>query len=365
MNLRRKLLRGLGVVAAIAVAAGAGLAVYVARTWDRDWDAPLPDIRASRDPDVIRRGEYLVYGPAHCVECHTSGTAEYERAMERGERVALRGGMEFTAGPLGTIYSKNLTPDPETGIGRYSDAQIARLLRWAVRPNGKATVQLLMPFGNMSDADITAIVSFLRAQPPVRNEIPPNRFTLVGKIVKSVAPVFKPRRAINPVAVAPESQPTAARGEYLARTVANCTGCHTKHDPLTFANVSAEFAGGEEMEPATRAGADPGVWFRTPNLTPAPGSALTRFPDRATFVARFKKGGVQYPGSPMPWEAFGRMSEEDIGALYEFFHTLGPQPGPTGEPTFKNARATAETPGAGAQSPKALARADRASTPRR
>jgi hypothetical protein len=60
-----------------------------------------------------------------------------------------------------------------------------------------------------------------------------------------------------------------------------------------------------------------------------------KFPDRETFVARFRVGGRHYPGSPMPWEAFARMSVSDIGALYEFLHSLPPQSGPTGEPTFK------------------------------
>jgi hypothetical protein len=129
--------------------------------------------------------------------------------------------------------------------------------------------------------------------------------------------------------------PTVERGEYLARSVANCVGCHTKRDPISFAPVRAEFTGGSEMEPSSRPGADPSIWFVTPNLTPARGSALTKFPDRDTFVARFQKGGVHYPGSPMPWEAFAKMSTEDVGALYEYLHSLPAQDGPTGEATFR------------------------------
>jgi hypothetical protein len=60
-----------------------------------------------------------------------------------------------------------------------------------------------------------------------------------------------------------------------------------------------------------------------------------KFPDRTTFVARFKVGGRHHDGSPMPWEAFSRMSETDVAALYEFLHSLPPQNGPTGEPAFK------------------------------
>ena len=338
IRLKKYVMRGAAILAALLTLAGSAIGVYVFRTWDRKWDAPLPDIHASRDPEIIRRGEYLVRGPAHCAACHTS-KEEAGSAADSRELPPLTGGRAFHAAPLGVIYSKNLTPDPETGIGRYSDAQIARMLRWSVRPDGKASVQLLMPFANLSDADLTAVISYLRAQPAVRNPVPENQFTLIGKVVKSFAPVFKPRTKIQPVEHTPEMAPTVERGKYLARTVANCVGCHTKRDPISFAAVSAEFSGGAEMEPASRPGADPSVWFVTPNLTPAHGSALAKFPDRQTFVARFQKGGVHHLGSPMPWEAFGQMSAEDLGALYEYLHSLPPQAGPTGEPTFRKGEA--------------------------
>jgi mono/diheme cytochrome c family protein len=319
----------------ISLAAGlAALLAYVAFTWDRTWDAPLPDIHASTDPAVIRRGEYLVFGPAHCSECHTKPTDDAEMEDQGLERPPLVGGRRMAAAPLGALYTKNLTPDPETGIGRYTDPQIARMLRWSVRPNGRAALQVLMPFQNLSDADLTAIISFLRSQPPVRNLVPENEMTIIGKLVKSVSPVFKPRTSVHPVSEPPAEQPTRERGEYLARSVANCGGCHTKHDPLSFAVVGPEFAGGTEMEPAERNGVDTNVWFRTPNLTPSRSSALSKFPDRETFIARFQHGGLHYAGSPMPWEAYSRMSAADLGALYEYLHGLDPQPGPTGEPTF-------------------------------
>jgi len=86
--------------------------------------------------------------------------------------------------------------------------------------------------------------------------------------------------------------------------------------------VAPEFAGGEVMGPVTTPEADPKVWFKTPNLTPMKDSALMKFPDRATFIARFRVGGRHHPGSPMPWEAFARMTREDVGAIYEFLKTV-------------------------------------------
>ncbi len=332
--MKRTILRTLAVLSGILLVAVAVLAIYVAQTWNRVWEAPLPEVRASADPEVIKRGEYLVFGPAHCVECHASSSEEFEHYVNTGERPALKGGFAFPAPPLGTIYSRNITPDLETGIGRYSDAQVARMLRYAVRPDGKASVRPLMQFADMSDEDLTAIVSFLRAQPPVRHEVPENEWAIVGKVVKSLAPTFKPRTDVHAPRTAPAPLPTRERGEYLARGVGNCSGCHSPLDQLTFALNGPEFSGGVAMEPRALPGVDNTLWFTPPNLTPREGSALNRFPDRETFVARFQKGGRKYPASPMPWDVFSHMTSEDAGALYEYFKTLEP----AGEPASEDPR---------------------------
>jgi mono/diheme cytochrome c family protein len=328
-----RILKWLGIVLVTIVV---GLSLYVWRTWDRVWDARLPDVHASTDPAVIARGEYLVFGPAHCVECHTASSETFERYVETGERPALAGGYRFPAPPLGAIYSRNITPDPETGIGRYSDGQIARMLRYAVKPDGRASIRPLMEYADMSDDDLVAVVSFLRTMKPVRNVVPDNEWTLVGKAIKSLAPAFKPRTEVHAQKSAPASAPTRARGEYIARAVGNCNGCHSPLDQLTFSLNGPEFSGGVPLEPRVVPNVDRTVWFAPPNLTPIAGSALKRFPDRETFVARFQKGGRKYPASPMPWDCFSRISAEDAGALYEFFNTLPPagQPSPQ-EPTVK------------------------------
>ena len=332
---RKIILRALQIFFLVVFVLVSVLAIHTWRTWDRSYDeVTIPDVSASTDPAVIARGEYLVYGPAHCVECHARSLEEFQK-VANNQKVPLQGGTRFAAPPLGAIYSKNLTPDKETGIGRYTDGQIARMMRYNVRPDGRSSVGPMMPFHNMSDEDMIAIISFLRAQPPVRNEVPENEWTVAGKVIKSLSSTFKPRTNVNPPKRAPEEKPTIERGEYLARYVANCVGCHTPLDDTTFEPSGPEFSGGEEMEPMPMPGADQAMWFRTPNITPMKGSALMKFPDRATFVARFKVGGRQHPGTPMPWEAYAKMSAEDVGALYEFLHSLPASDGPTGEPTFR------------------------------
>lgn len=334
--MRNRLIKVLLVVCVALAAGGVGAAAYVAYTWDRTYDAPVPQVHVSTDPGVLARGEYLVYGPAHCVACHTPSYADAAHVAE-GVTVPLSGGRRMALGPLGYIYSRNLTPDPETGIGRYSDEQIARMMRWAVRPDGRATVEPMMPFGNMSDDDLNAIISYLRSRPPVRNAVPPNEWTMLGKMVRTFGGVMKPRTGISPSPSVQTTGISAARGEYLARYVSNCVGCHTKRDPATFAAIGTDFAGGWEMEPDPNPGADLATWFITPNLTPTEGSALLKFPDRDTFVARFRNGGRHHPGSPMPWESFARMSADDVASVYEFLRGLPPSDGPTGDAAFKKA----------------------------
>ena len=123
----RWIVRIAGVFSALVVLAALSLGIYVMRTWNRTWDAPLVNVASSTDPAVIARGEYLVYGPGHCAQCHVSSWKE--SASEA--KVPLSGGLPLYDGPLGRLYVPNLTPDPETGIGRHTNAELARMLRWA------------------------------------------------------------------------------------------------------------------------------------------------------------------------------------------------------------------------------------------
>src|SRR5690348_5937748 len=83
----------------------------------RTFDAPYPAIHASNDPTVIARGRYLVYGAGHCVNCHVDKSEQ--ESLLSGNAPPLAGGLKFGL-PVGDLYTPNLTPDRETGIGRYT-----------------------------------------------------------------------------------------------------------------------------------------------------------------------------------------------------------------------------------------------------
>ncbi len=311
--------------------------IYVQMSWDKTYDWPGPTLKASTDSSVIARGKYLVEGPAHCGSCHISDFGDMI-AGDKGEVVALKGGLTFPMGPLGIMYTRNLTPDQATGIGRYSDEQLFRMMRHGIRPDGKASMPVLMPFWKMADDDLVAVVSYLRSLAPVENNVPTNEWTFMGKAVRSLTPTFEPIKDPAAPATAPAMAATVERGEYLANYVANCVGCHTQRDLMTYQATAPEFAGGMEFEPwpelYTYLKTDPEVWLRTPNITPDPGGALANYKTPEEFIARFRKGRL-IAFSPMDWGPFSRMSDEDITAIWMYLNNLEPVKHDVGELVFK------------------------------
>ena len=307
----KRILKRVAIGLAVFLVLGiSSLAVAIVLREDRTFDAPYPAIAASKDPQVIARGRYLVLGAAHCGECHAAqGVAPMEEPH-------LSGGMAFHL-PIGTIYARNITPDPTTGIGRYDDRQLARVLRHGVRPDGRAMLPF-MPFANLSDDDLTAILSYLRSRPAVENTVPSSDYNLLGRAAKAF--LLEPTGPDGTPPVHSPEGPTVERGKYLATSVANCNGCHTKRSLRTGEALGVTFAGGMEIESHTH----PGTVLVSPNLTPDPATGHITQWTEDQFVARFKSGVATNEATPMPWKTFSRISDEDLRALYRYLRTLPP-----------------------------------------
>ena len=310
--MKRKILLSVGGVVAVVLFAVSGLVGFSAVSWDNPLDVEEPALRASTDPDVIEQGRYLAYGPAHCAYCHT--TADKWPALDAGEQVPLTGGGEFRI-PLGVFRAPNLTPDEETGIGRATDGQIARMLRHNVRVDGRVAIPF-MEFQDLSDEDVVAVMSFLRSQEPVRNEVPDAELSLMGKVLLTF--VIKPVHG-DPPATTPAEEVTLARGEYLVSNVANCVGCHTQRSMTDGSYIGPRLAGGFTMA----LDHDPSRGFITPNLTPDPATGRIAGWSEDQFVARFR-AGKRFEESHMPWMAFMRTSDTDLRAMYRYLRTVEP-----------------------------------------
>jgi mono/diheme cytochrome c family protein len=210
---------------------------------------------AAAEPDEIARGAYLATA-ADCEACHTD--REYG-----GRRYA---GGRALATPFGTFYSPNITPDPATGIGRWSDAQFLRALHEGVRPDG-ANYFPVFPypsFTKITDADALAIKAYLFSLPAVRqadrnHDVPfpfSWRFLQNGwKLLFFNEGRFQP---------APERSAAYNRGAYLVTALAHCGECHTPRN----------WFGAMEPDRFLAGNPDGPNGKRVPNITPDPKTGI-------------------------------------------------------------------------------------------
>src|SRR5438552_6410873 len=122
MRRLKKILKWTAIVLLVLIA---GVTVTVMARQNLKYDAPYPDIKASTDSSVIARGKHLVFSSAHCINCHSRNNPD--SLINLDQEVPLTGGVLFDL-PIGKIYSKNITHDKDTGIGKFTDAEVAREL---------------------------------------------------------------------------------------------------------------------------------------------------------------------------------------------------------------------------------------------
>jgi mono/diheme cytochrome c family protein len=301
MKLFKRILKWTGIVLSLLIIA---LVLTVALRQNLKYDRPYPAITASRDSAVIARGKNIIFSTGHCMDCHSK--RNNDSLMNAGAEIPLTGGVMFDL-PVGKIYSRNITPDVETGIGKFSDGEIARALRYGVHPDGTAVFDF-MAFHNTSDEDLTAIISYLRAQKPVHNEVPKHSLNVLGMIVKAFMVV--PVGPTGEVAKSVKRDSTAAYGKYIAHYLANCNGCHTERN-LAGEFTGESFAGGGEID-----------GYYPPNLTTSTESRINGW-SQQDFINRFRMGRV-IPKSPMPWNSFKRMTDDELKAVYKYLKTIKP-----------------------------------------
>jgi len=186
-------------------------------------------------PDLVARGKYVLGAAGGC-GCHT----------ELGK--TLNSGGRKYEGPFGTVYSTNITPDKETGIGTWTDEQIITAIRLGRRPNGDRLIPVhpYIVFNGMAEEDLRALVAYLRSVPPVTR---PNQPKKIVPLFESVAlPVWL--AAFAPKEIPPPMAPTSgvARGEYLVRAIGHCGECHTPRT-LTQATDNSRFLAGTQKGP--------------------------------------------------------------------------------------------------------------------
>lgn len=308
----KKILKWTGIIILLLII---GITVVTASRQHLKYNAPYSAIHASKDTAVIARGKHFVQGLAHCVDCHS--TADAASLIKEGKEVPLSGGVAFKL-PVGTIYSRNITPDKKTGIGNRTDGELARVLRYGVHANGDPVYDF-MPFHNMSDEDLTAVISYLRTLEPVKNKVPENELNAMGNIVKAfmVEPVGPSEEV--PKSIKPDT--TAAYGKYLVLSIGNCAGCHTKRE-ISGRYLAPLLSGGNTMRGLT-----------PPNLTTDSSSRIFAW-SQQQFIDRFHRGKI-FPNSEMPWNSFKRVNDDELKAIYNYLKTVPAAKTPKPEEVMK------------------------------
>jgi len=216
----------------------------------------VPAAAVAADEDAVTGGEYLVRAGG-CFSCHTA---------PGGQKLA---GGRALATPFGTFYSPNITPDPDTGIGRWTDGQFLRALREGVRPDGTNYFPVFPypSFTGITDSDALAIKAYLFSLPAVRQQNRPHdlpfpfswRFLQTGwKLL-----FFRP----GPFQPMPDRSAAYNRGAYLVTALAHCGECHTPRNFLGATRPGWRLAG-------TPDGPD---GQRVPNITPDPGTGIGKW----------------------------------------------------------------------------------------
>jgi mono/diheme cytochrome c family protein len=210
---------------------------------------------AAAQSDLVARGAYLA-DAADCLSCHTD-------SKHGGKPYA---GGRAIATPFGTFYSPNITPDRDTGIGRWSEAQFARALRDGVRPDG-ANLFPVFPYPSFTkivDADARAIKAYLFSLPPVRqrNRAHDVSFPFSWRFLQTGWKLlFFDRGPFQPN---PDRSAVLNRGAYLVTALAHCGECHTPRNLLGATEPSRFLAGtahGPDGKPV-------------PNITPDPETGI-------------------------------------------------------------------------------------------
>jgi mono/diheme cytochrome c family protein len=253
---------------------------------------------------AVERGAYLARA-ADCMVCHTTqGGKEYA------------GGLGFKL-PFGTLYSTNITPDKETGIGNYSDQDFLNALHRGTRRDG-ARLYPAMPYTSytyITDADALAIKAYLFSLAPVRAAPPANTLTFPFNQRWAMAfwsELFNPDTRFEPDT---SKSPEWNRGAYLAEALAHCGECHTPRNLAFALNNRKKFAG------AVTAG------WRAFNISSDKATGLGAWSDDEIFsyLSTGHAAGHGTASGPMGEavdQSFSQLAPEDIRAMVAYLRTV-------------------------------------------
>lgn len=268
---------------------------------------------------TVERGR-LIAAAGDCVACHTAPGG-----------VTNAGGLGLPT-PFGIIYSTNLTPDVETGIGGWSYAAFERAMRQGVSRDGHRLYPAFpyTAFARMTDDDLQSLYAYLMAQPPVRNQPPATQLPFPFNIRPLLAGWNLAFHDATPFQADATQSATWNRGAYLVNGVGHCGACHTPRNALGAERTGKAFLAGGEAE---------GWW--SPALGAASGAPVPWTEEELFRYLRFGSS-TQHGAAAGPMRqvvhGLAQVAESDVRAIAHYLANL---PGAGRAPSAAEADATA------------------------
>ncbi len=248
--------------------------------------APALDLKVAGTPEQIQRGQAISDG--FCSACH-SGTGTLTGGLDVGEDLPVS---------IGSFVSSNLTPAGQ--LSHWSDGEIFRAIRNSVDRDGRWLIMMSYTnSGKLSDDDILAVIAYLRSLPAAgkQTDNPPDRLNLLGIMMLGAGLLPQGKPVFTGFITAPPKGPTLQYGEYIL-SYQDCRACH-----------GDQLAGGAPGQLAPLG----------PDLNLVKGWKLEEFV--ATMRTGVDPNGHEL-SKQMPWQAFGRMGNEELRAVYEYLTHL-------------------------------------------
>jgi hypothetical protein len=312
----KKVLRILGIVVILIAVLIAGAIGFIKLALPNVGDAS--DLKVEATAERVERGRYLANSVTVCMDCHsTRDWLKYSGPLADG--TLGKGGERFdqTVGFPGVYFSRNITP---SGIGSYTDGELYRVITTGVDKKGEAMFPV-MPYpyyGKMDDEDIFSIIAYLRTLSPIENPNTASTSDFPMSVIINTIP------AKGTPVKRPHPSDTIAYGGYLVNA-SGCIECHTQVDKGQII-LELAFSGGREF-PLVGGGV-----VRSSNITPHKTGIASWTKD--SFVQRFKiyadSSYVPHDVKPgefntyMPWTMYGKMTTEDLQAIYAYLKTVKP-----------------------------------------
>ncbi len=316
----------------LSVLAGVALAALVAVAAFLLWPAALPRAVASATQPtgaaLIARGRYLATA-ADCIACHTAPGGQ-----------SFAGGRAFTL-PFGTLYSPNITPDRDTGIGGWSDAEFVRALHRGIGRHGENLYPAFpyTAYALASTDDVLAIRAYLATLAPVHAAPPHDRlaFPFDQRVaMRAWDLLFLPGRPLD----ADRTHDAAwNRGEYLADALGHCGECHTPRDAMMGLDPAKRYAGAVQ------------VGWRAYNLTSDRRHGLGAWTDAALaqYLSTGQAQGHGPASGPMAEVVENSLSHLDAGDITAMVHYLRSVPARSDGPAMAGDASPAPTDALGRQ----------------